>query len=299
MDLNIKQFETPVDQTTEAFKKPLTDAGAKSGSFWRIPLESVKILPGFNVRESSPENAAQVQHLKALMLAEHHATGGNGWKDAFPAEVCVFNGEVFIANNGHTRFAAAKLANEEVPGAVTSMPAVPKPAGTTMEDLTVGLMTANAGKPLTPLGQAIVAHRLSTQFGRTNEEIAEKLGMTSKYVGQLLLLANAPQTLLDMVAQGKLSASLAIQKLMEKGSAAAEAELVEGLAEAEAKGKTKVTAKGTKTIEEKVLAKQKSLAGKMFALVEQLMEKPPEGIDPKIGDEIDKLLFMVEQVKAE
>ena len=279
--------------TTEAPKKVLTDAGAKRAEFFRVPLDQLNVLPDFNPRENSKDYRDHIEFLKNSMIAEKESGARTGWKDSHPAEVIALDGKVFVSN-GHSRLLAAMATPA---GTVPDVPCVAKPAGTTMEELTVGLYTTNSGKPLSTLGQSEVVQRLVEDFGNSSSDVATKLQMSEKYVGQLLLLAEAPDELKQMIVDGKVSASLVIQTLLKNPDGALE-ELKEGLEQAESQGKSKVTAKTTKTAEQKASAMRKKLADKMFAAVTKLIDNPPEGINPELEEEISGYLYAVERTFA-
>ena len=115
------------------------------------------------------------------------------------------------------------------------------PQGTSLEDITIGLVTNNSGRQLEPLGIAIVIKRL-VGYGLSNDEIAKRLGFTSGYIGQLLILIGAPKKIRDLVSDGKVSASLAVTVLKDHGEDAVSV-LETSLVAAVVSGKTKVTAK--------------------------------------------------------
>lgn len=76
--------------------------------------------------------------------------------------------------------------------------------------------------------------------------IAKRLGITKPYVNQLLDFLAAPKPVRDLVSSGKVSATLAVETIRKHGVKQATKMLKDGLAEAEAKGKTRATAKHVK-----------------------------------------------------
>lgn len=211
-------------------------AGVKSADLWKVPRDRIKVMPGFNVRVQNDDHAAQVRFIAESMKA-------NGYFPDKPLAgfVAREDGEnVIYVTDGHTRLEAVDLANAE--GAeILEIPVVTKPAGTSMEDLTVALVVSNEGRNLTPFEVAVVCKRL-IGYGMTEDEIARRIGKTRAYVGNLLLLVSAPRAVTTMVQQGQVSASLAVEAVKAHGKDAAQA-LTEGLKAAQEKGKDKVTNK--------------------------------------------------------
>ena len=68
------------------------------------------------------------------------------------------------------------------------------------------LITSNLGRPLKPLETATVLKRMH-DLGLTNTEIAQRVGKSLGYVGQLLALITSPQEVINEVKTGKKSAS--------------------------------------------------------------------------------------------
>jgi ParB-like chromosome segregation protein Spo0J len=125
------------------------------------------------------------------------------------------DGVIFLTD-GHTRLAAYDLAVNE--GAnIEVLPMVTKPAGTTMEDLTVAIVRGNQGTPLSPYELALGCKRL-IDYGLDEDQIVHRLGLGKKYVSDLLLLMSAPAKVRGMVESGKISASVAISALRAHGS---------------------------------------------------------------------------------
>lgn len=118
---------------------------------------------------------------------------------------------------------------------------VVSPKGTSLEDLTVGLVISNSGKPLTPYEVGLVCKRL-VGYGWEEKQIGKKLCMTTQRVNDLLDLVGAPKAVRDLVADGTVSATQAINTIKQHGPEAG-AKLQAGAAIAKAKGKKKATSK--------------------------------------------------------
>lgn len=211
-------------------------AGCKSADLWKVPIDRIKVVDGFNVRVRDDAFWERVRST-ADSIKE------NGYYPDKPLAVFVSRddtGDTLILVDGHTRYEALKLAISEG-YAITTVPVATKPSGTSMEDITVALATGNTGHPLQPYELALVCKRL-IGYGMSEEEIAKRLSISAIYVKSLLSLVAAPRQVREMVTAGKVSATLAIQTLREHGNEAP-AVLKEGLATAEAAGKERVTGK--------------------------------------------------------
>lgn len=210
--------------------------GVKSADLWKVPRDKIKVMPGFNVRVKNDEYMEQVRFIADSMKA-------NGYFADKPLAGFVAkegSESVIYVIDGHTRLEAVDLANAE--GAeILEIPVVTKPAGTSMEDLTVALVVSNEGRHLTPFEIALVCKRL-IGFGMDEAEVARRIGKTKAYVGNLLLLVSAPRAVTTMVQQGQVSASLAVEAVKAHGKDAHKV-LSEGLKTAQDKGKSKVTGK--------------------------------------------------------
>lgn len=215
------------------------DTGAKSVDLWMVPYDELKIADGFNVRLHDKDYQSHIDWLTGQMV-EH------GYKRDKPMTGYVVKEDgknVVYVTDGHSRHAAvaaARAAGAEI----ELIPVIVHPPGTSAEDLTVSLVTANSGKPLSPYEVATVCKRLQG-YGHDEKAIAKKLGYTVPYVKNLFDLLAAPKAVRDMVTTGKVSATLAVQTMKKHGKEAASV-LKAGAVEAESKGKTKVTGKHVK-----------------------------------------------------
>lgn len=217
-------------------KVAMKAADAKSRDLYMVPVAELTIMSEFNTRTKNAEYDAKVREIADSIKA-------NGFYSHKPFAVIVVkvDGKDTIAvYDGHTRYDGLQLAISEG-AAVERAPVVAAPAGTTLEDITVGLVTNNSGRQLDPMGIATVVKRL-IGYGLEVSEIAKRIGFTPAYVGGLLSLVGAPKPIRDMVTAGTVSASLAVSTLRDEGEKAV-AVLEKGLETAKAAGKTKVTKK--------------------------------------------------------
>lgn len=218
--------------------------GCKSSDLWKVPPAQLRRHPGFNVRQQNEDYDSRVRALADSMKENGY------YADKPMAGYVAREGEanIIIITDGHTRLDAVELAISE--GAqIEVVPVVTKPAGTSMEDLTVALVTGNTGSPLKPYEVAIVCKRL-VDYGMDEETIARRLGYTPTHVQNLLLLMAAPAAIRNMVAKDKISASLAVDMLKKHGPAAADV-LKAASKEAGDAGGGRVTAKQVTKAREK------------------------------------------------
>ena len=223
--------------------------------------EDIRIIPGFNPRLDTEEYRAHLRNIADSIKAEGY------YQDKPLSGYAGMDGKkpVVFLTEGQTRFKSGLMAIAE--GApLEYFPLVLKPEGTSLEDLTVGLVRSNQGLGFTPLELAIICARLKKFNWKTNK-IAEKLGFTVEYVSQLLSLAAAPHAVRKMIEDGNVKAGVAIQAIREHGSEAA-AVLEKAAEQAKASGKPKVTRQHLPSaIRKKALTK---VAPRMFDALEQI-----------------------------
>ncbi|ABM39599.1 ParB/RepB/Spo0J family partition protein [Polaromonas naphthalenivorans] len=230
-----KKSNFQLDLLSGSVKKAMN--GAKSSDLWMCPIDDIVIMEGFNVRSETAQYREKVEKLANSIIE-------NGFYKSKP--LAIFVGvdaegkNVNYLYDGHRRYAAAKLAisrNFELP----NLPCVTSPAGTSLEDLTIAMVTMNDGDPVDPFGVAIVCNRM-IKGGTPIEEIARRLMLSPTYVKDLLTMMAAPRALRNLVSEGHVSATLAISTIKKHGTSAP-AVLQEGVEKAKAQGKTRVTGK--------------------------------------------------------
>lgn len=223
-------------------KAAVKAAEATSRDLWMIEPSRLRVVEGFNVRNT--EDPAYQEHVRFIA----DSIKANGFYLDKPFAGFVSRGaegeaDYITITDGHTRKLALELAISE--GAVIEkVPVVLKPQGTSVEDLTVALITSNAGRPLSPLEQASVVKRL-VSFNLEVPEIAARLGRSTTHINDLLLLVGADPAVRKMVATGQVAASLAITEIKKHGDKAT-SRLGKAVDEALAGGKTRATKKTVK-----------------------------------------------------
>lgn len=205
----------PVDPTMKADE-------ATSAKLYRVPVDKIKPIPGFNVRVESPDYIAHRDTIRASIAA-------NGYDPTKPlAGYVAKEGDenVIYVTDGHTRLAAVQDFNADPDTAekdeIAALPVMVHPKEVSLTDLTVALHTANSGRPLTPFELGVVVKRLLAEEGAKKADIATRLGVTTRYLDDVLLLANADAKVKQHVASGSVSSTMAIQLLRKDSDSAAE-----------------------------------------------------------------------------
>jgi len=201
-----------------------------------VLVEDLRTIEGFNPRF---RDQALIDHIRSLA----DSMKNEGYYLERPlAGYGTLEGKkpVIYVTEGHCRLEAVKLAILE--GApIIDVPVVIKDRSTTLEDLTVALVRANENRKFGPPELAVVSKRL-LKSGWDHGRIGSRLGISPEYVGQLLMIAAAPQPVQDMVQSDLATAAVALAALREHGTEAAVV-LASALELARANGKDKLTAK--------------------------------------------------------
>lgn len=215
-------------------------AGVASRDLWQVPIEKINVIEGFNVRTDGAEHKEHVAGIADSIVA-------NGYKQSKPLEGYVAlkgSTQTIYLTDGHCRLEAVHIAIER--GAeIKTLPVVVTPKGTSIEDLTVGLVTNNSGKPLSQYEIGLVCKRL-IGFGWDEKQIGRRLAMNVQRVGDLLNLVAAPAQVRKLVINGTVSATQAIDTIKRHGDKAAE-KLEAGAQKAKVKGKKKATRRDIET----------------------------------------------------
>ncbi|MGZ6242364.1 MAG: ParB/RepB/Spo0J family partition protein, partial [Candidatus Binataceae bacterium] len=103
---------------------------------------------------------------------------------------------------GERRWRAAQRAQvHEVPVQITDL--------TDVEVLEVALIENLQRQDLSPVEEALGYKRLQDEFGHTQEQLASSVGKSRAHVANTVRLLALPQSVLDLIEQGKLSAGQA------------------------------------------------------------------------------------------
>lgn len=275
-------------------KAAMRDAGASSRDLWFVERSKIKVIPNFNTRIRNDALKAHVRQLADSMKSEGY------YPDKPLAGYVAKEGDeqVIYVTDGHCRLEARDLAVSE--GAeIEKLPVVISAHGTSVEDLTVALVRSNSGMPLQPYELAIVCKRLS----RSNwdaDEIATRLGFTRTYVDNLLLLIGSPMAIRQLVMEGKVSASTAIDAIRQFGDKAAE-RLQQALDKVQAEGGDKVTKKHMPPKPEVVFKRQVTKAAPALfnSLREIRLDKGYQRLSPEVRAKLDELMAELNSLEAE
>ena len=271
--------------TSGSVKAGMKAVGASSGDLWMVPIESIKVIDNFNIRTQNAEYGHHIIDLTKSIFE-------NGfWRDKpLSGFIAKEDGEdVIYVVDGHSRLQAAKDAIK-MGAPITHLPMVTKPAGTSEEDLIVGLVVSNSGKPLTPLEKAAVCKKLTDHHGMEAAEIGRRLNFSTQYVSELLKLVSAPKKIRTMVESGQISAANAVAAVEKHGNKAADF-IEEKLTVAKAAGKTKVTQASLAPKKNKVLEagldyiEETEGAGTLIGLLAHITKVSVEEIEAKLKGE--------------
>lgn len=259
-----------IDSLTAGSKERAVKASDASSnrSIFAIVPDKIVVLPEFNIRPKNTEYTAKVREIANSIIE-------NGFYQHKPIACIVIkqNGvDVIACFDGHTRLDAVKLAISEGHQIEQVFISV-APAGTTLEDITIGLVTNNSGRQLEPMAIGLVCKRLQG-YGLDNTKIAKRLGFSLAYVGQLFELIGSDRKIRDLVNEGKISATLAVSTIRDAGEGAADA-LQSAVDNAAAQGKSKATAKHLKPVN-----KPKKQADKKDVLVQLVQDNQVGQVTP-------------------
>ncbi|KAF1003892.1 MAG: hypothetical protein GAK28_04355 [Luteibacter sp.] len=286
---SFENFETTL--VAGSVKAAMKDIGASSRDLWQVQVGDLRVIPNFNVRIKDAAYKAHIRSLADSMKSEGY------YQDKPMAGYVAKEGDTLVIyiTDGHCRFEAVQLAISE--GAeIERIPVVPAPQGTSIEDLTVGLVRSNSGKPLEPYELAVACKRL-TRFGWEQADIASRLGLSGKYVEGLLLLIGSDKDVREMVIKGEVAASTAIEALRKYGSKAFE-KLQQGLRAAQAAGGERVT---RKHMPEVAFKKQVSKAAPvLFNTMREVKADPGyQHISQDLRDKLDALLAELDSLEQQ
>ena len=268
-----------------SIKGAMKAAGAAKRDLWFVPRSEIRVIAGFNVRI---ENAAYHAHIRALA----DSMTNDGFKPEHPlAGYVAREGEdsVIYLNDGHCRLAGVDLAVSEGLE-IDLLPVVVSTKAHDLEDITVGLVRSNAGKPLESLEKAAVCKRL-VGFGWDEARIAKRLCFTENYVRDLLTLIGAPAKVRELVASDQISATAALKAMATHGDKVI-VKIEEGLQMAKAAGKSRVTTRYLVDPSEKVIAKE---GPKLYSVVQELRSDPGFAqLGKPLQDKLNELLTQIE-----
>lgn len=246
------------------------DAKRVDRVIYSIDPDKLTVLPDFNPRIETEALRARVRYIADSIKA-------NGFYQHKPIACIVLkqNGQdIIVPYDGHTRLKGAKLARSEGYLLETVYICV-APAGTTQEDVTTGFVTNNTDCRLEPMEIGFICKRMQG-FGLDNTTIAKRLGFSVAYIGQLFELIGADRKIRDLVNDGKISATLAVDTIRNEGESAVKV-LTEAVEVAQSQGKDKATKKHLKATDKAPKASvDKPASSPIVAPVLQTVQATPE-----------------------
>jgi ParB-like chromosome segregation protein Spo0J len=200
---------------------------------WKIDPRIIKMKPGWNVRDDTPELQEHIETIARSILSRGYDTTKplTVWKDDAG----------YTLSDGHCRLRATLLAIKW--GAtILAVPVVCEPQATNEADRVVGMLTRNSGMNLTPLEQGKVYKRL-LGFGWDEKQIMDATGKSKSHVQHIFSLMEASPETHQQVINGKVSASVVASAVREHGPAKAAKVVNRAVKSASENGKTKATAR--------------------------------------------------------
>lgn len=275
-------------------KKAMSEGGANSCDMWMVPVESLRILPNFNVRIKNAKYHAVVQTTKRSMVRE-------GYKKQFPlAGIVTREGDknVISIYGGHRRFEALHLANAENPGGplIQKVPVIIAPAGTSIEDLHMDLKSGNTDGGLELYETGILCKRM-IGFQWEEERIAEHFEIELDTVRDLLLLMGSPPELRQQVEKDLMSVTQAVKMVKKYGDKVVKV-LEKAQEKAKSQNKDRVTARFMPGAGyQKAL---KTTAPKMVSTLKDVQADPAfANLAPGIREKLEALLRDLSKVEQD
>lgn len=230
----------PLDLTapipTGNIKAAAAAAGATSADLWMVPYGQLHYDPADNIRPVDPK---WVTHLATLIIE-------NGYDKGSPLHCYArkVNGKdlLYVYKGQHRYLAAGKAI--EAGKDVGKIPVVVRDAKTVNRaDMVIDGYLSNDSKHSSPLDLAAAVAELRDIHGMTLAAICKRLNVTDQTIRDVGLLERAPVELHQMVRDGAVAGTLAIEQIREHGADKALDRLQKGAAKAAASGKARVTKK--------------------------------------------------------
>lgn len=200
---------------------------------YKLAPSDLHIKEGWNTRDiTTPENVEHIEQL-SKSIAEI------GVRE--PLKVVWEDNKAYITN-GHCRYHAIMLAIKNG-SEIKSVPVLVEDRHANEADRIFTQIASNSGKPFTQLEQAKVFKKL-LDLGWSQKDVASKSGLSGGRISQILELLTLPEPIKAMVANGQVSASMAVQTVKTDGEKAIE-KLATAVTTANADGKTRAMPKHT------------------------------------------------------
>lgn len=205
-----------------------------------VKPDALKVCEGYNVRDLSTATAREKLEELKVSIKEHGVQQ--------PLKVR-FDGTDIIIVQGHRRHQAVmelNAAHVESGGAdghfIQSVPIFAEAKGTKELDRDFDIKTSNSGEPLEPLEFANLIYRTIKQRGISEAEAAEGFAVSLEVIRRHLEMRGLlPDQVKEMVNDGTVSATTALNEVKTSGAVAATETLQAAKQQAESEGKKRVT----------------------------------------------------------
>lgn len=178
--------------------KPL--AKDRKGDYWWVDTRRIIEEEDFNLREEYGDLTQAAIEIEAA-----------GLENLEPL-TCYKKGEYYVVLKGYRRTRVFRILEED--GKIRQVRILLAPKGFKKEDMILDQITGNQGKHFTPWEQAKVLKKLRG-LGWSEKDLIERSGRSKTYVRRLLSLADAPQKLINLVREGRVTATLAMDEIAE------------------------------------------------------------------------------------
>ncbi|MFM0608696.1 hypothetical protein PQR05_29620 [Paraburkholderia sediminicola] len=223
----MKIRETDLGSLKKAKESGRDDIDLTKVVIYGVHPSDLEIEPGWNERDLTTERArAHIESIKETLR-----NGGT----IPPLKVRVSGKHVYV-RDGHCRLTSVRELIEE--GLDIRRVMVEEAKGNDADDVAM-MVTSSQGLMLTRLEQGRAAKRL-VNFGWTPKEVAARVGQSTTYIEQNLMLANANSDVHLLLQSGSVPPKVALDAIRQHGDKAG-AVLADRLLKANANGKTKLT----------------------------------------------------------
>ena len=168
------------------------------------PLDDIAANPRNPVARSAEGLDGLVASIRKVgVLQPLLLTPAEEWLRAHPEDAPAVGERPWVAQDGHRRIAAARLAGlDAVPFVLRS---------TSVDETLVRLHSAGHTRPLTPIEEAAAFRHLIDVKGLTQVQIAEEASVAQSHVSKRLTLLTLPETVQLAVDQGRVQVGDALE----------------------------------------------------------------------------------------
>jgi lambda repressor-like predicted transcriptional regulator len=202
-----------------------------------IPLDKIRVRPGFNLRMRTPDLEEHIDSLRQAYV--------NG--DPVPPIVVKFTDGFADLVDGHCRYEGACRAVNLDGAEMKGITCISAPAKE--EDQLAYIFKSQDNKKLSVLEKAVGVQRFLA-WNWTMADISKKLGVSTQTLKDWLSVAETSPEIQQMVADGVVKPTEVVRLLREEGQASATATLQLAAEEAKTNGNGKVTAKTINAVRE-------------------------------------------------